>query len=543
MDLNDIFQSIADPGVPTVSSSVTDEMYQQMIAKQDEPPRGGSMITNTEEGKALGEAQGRNVVMYTPAPAPEKRVEQPITDPYEMTFKSIKDFSSRIEASKDFGERNRLMMDMRQSAVGVLEDAHTKAVAEVQRSLNLDKLRQQSEYYNLQAQHNPAFAAQANILQQRLTAAEQKVDPMAAQILKANPRLQTLIKTVDGELAIHTKMTDAMWQRQQKNLDKEEAKKEASADILAGMDANVRSTLIKQFPGLSDDVALAKFVTKDGHAKDWLPILQGTITPDNYLTEALKGNKPAKMMAILEQQKRTGMSQEIVVADMKDAERFVQDPNFMFAEMAKHGLAKKDELDKMASKLKLEDSKSTREGLMKFAIGNVDTYLRKKNEDRIDSNLTAWPQLPGKVSLLSLPEAAATYKRLESTLGQAPNLPTFAKAFLKDAPDNEGRLQRQAMLTDAYTSVLSAYGNGVFHVPFSPGMIADKNRKLAVATAWEAARSPQQIGADVRSGKFFTDVMNSAYEGITSLQGIGGVGGGQGAETLDAFFKGLTGGK
>jgi hypothetical protein len=518
------------------------DFYGEALTNKRGSSPSSSVITNVPSEASQVAPNKTQIVIEKPAPKTPAAEQKPVEDPYDIAFNSVKEMSAKISASQNYEERHRLMMDLRTSTMNVLEQAHTAAQAQSEKVFNLPLMRDQYQFALKKVQQFPEFQGQLVAFEKRLQQAEMRAQDMTKNIVKSNPKLQTLVKTVDGELEIQTKTTEAMWARQQKNLDRAELQKEAAADRLGMVDPNVRATLVAQFPGLNDDVALAKWLDKDGHGKDWLPIIQGTMPAESYLTEALKGNRPARMMAMLEQKKRTGQPEQVIAGDMKDAERFVQDPSFMLSEMTRYKIGTPEAVQNLAGKIKLEQSKADVESRMKMAIGNVDVYLRKKNEERIDTNLQSWPQVPGQPSLLSTPEAAATYKRLEQTLGSAPNITTFAKSFIKDAKTNEEKIARQALVSEAYSSAMASYGNGVFHVPFSPGFIADKNRGLKTASTWAAVRSPQQLGADVRSGKFFSDLATSAYEGITSLQGAGGIGAGNGAESLDAFLNGLVSG-
>lgn len=483
MDANELLLQLASFGDTGASASVPS------IGQSATPSK---MITNVP---SVQQQNPDAIFIPTQQAAPTK---QAPTDPYETAFAAVRAASVDISASTNYEDKYRKIMDLRTSAMTLVETAHAAATEQAEKMFNLVDMRKRHEFALQKVQKNPELQPQLQAFEKQYQMAEARAQEMAAKIIKANPKLQTFIKSVDGEIKIQTQMAEKGWDRQQKMLDKEDQQKEAAADVLAGMAAPVRETLVTQFPGLQDDVAMAKFITKDGHGKDWLPIIQGTLPPEGYLTEALKGNRPAQMMAILEQQKRTGLPPAVVREDMNYAQRFVQDKQFMAEEMLKNKLATPEEMKNMLGKSMLDTSKAGQEKMNAYALANVDRALFARTKNRIDSDLQGWGQVPGQPSLLATPEAASVYEKLKASTGRPPGIADFSKAFIADAKDNGEKLNRQALISDAYSGALAKAGSGIFHVPMNKDFIAEQDRKLKTVTAINAVNAASRAGQVVR---------------------------------------------
>lgn len=515
----------------TNSSTVTDDMLGQMLTGKNTGSKGGTVITNIPSVAA----QNQQATYIEPTPMQAAPVKQAPVDPYEVAFNAVREATVDISKSANYEEKQRKIMDLRTSAMTLVETAHAQATAQAEKMFNLQDLRQRHDFALKQVQKHPELQPQLIAFEKQFQSAEKQAADMAAKLVKANPKLQTFIKTVDGEIQLQSKMAEKGWDRQQRMLDKEDQQKEAAADVLAGMSGTVRETLTTQFPGLKDDVAMAKFITKDGHGKDWLPIIQGTVPPEQYLTEALKGNKPAGMMAMLEQQKRTGLPEAVVREDMNYAQRFVQDKQFMAEEMVKNKLATPEEVKNLLGKGMLDTSKAGQEKLNNYALANVDRAMFARTKNRIDSNLQSWGNIPGQPGLLATPEAAKVYEDLTSVMGKAPNIADFSKAFVADAKTNAEKLTRQALISESYSGALAKAGGGIFHVPMNNTFIAEQDRKLKTVTAINAVSTAGKAGQAVREG----------FSGAQSLMPLSVLGSTANAVvkpilgSLDEFMQGL----
>lgn len=521
MDANEMLQQLASFGDSGASAPDT---------SQATPSK---MITNVASVKD----QNPQATFLAPKPVAEK---QAVTDPYEVAFNAVKEASVDISSSTNYEEKQRKIMDLRTSAMSLVENAHAQATAQAEKMFNLNDLRQRHAFALQQVQKHPELQPQLVLFEKQYQNAEASAQDMAAKLVKGNPKLQTFIKTVDGEISLQSKMAEHGWDRQQKALDKADQQKESAADILAGMSGNVRETLVTQFPGLKDDVAMAKFLTKDGHGKDWLPIIQGTVPPEDYLKEALGGSKPAQMMAMLEQQKRTGLPPAVVKEDMNYAQRFVQDPTFMAQELVQNHLATPEEMKNLVGKSSLDSSKAGQEKLKNYALANVDKVLFARTKNRIDSDLQSWSQVPGQPSLLSTPEAAKVFGDLQSVSGRAPNISDFSKAFIADASTAVDKISRQALISDAYSGVLSKAGGGIFHVPMGPGYIDEQKARLKTSTVLSEISGANKVGRAVREGLSGAQSLMPLSLATTGLNELAKPVLG----TLDDFVQGLlSGGK
>ena len=476
------------------------------------------------------------------APKPVQEAKPPAADPYEVAFASVREASAAISSATSFEEKSRKILELRSSAMTLVETAHTQATAQAEKMYNLADLRQRHAFALQKVQKNPELQPQLLVFEKQYQIAEKQAQDMAAKIVKANPKLQTFIKTVDGEISLQTKMAEKGWERSQRMLDKEDQQKEAAADVLAGMAGSVREVLTTQFPGLKDDVAMAKFITKDGHGKDWLPIIQGTVPPEGYLTEALKGNRPAQMMAVLEQQKRTGLPPAVVREDMNYAQRFVQDKQFMAQELIDSKLATPEEVQNLIGKGMLDTSKAGQEKLQAYAMSRVSDALFARTKRRIDGDLESWNQVPGQPSILSSPEAAKVYENLKSTLGatagtkKSVTIQDFSKAFIADAQTNPEKLARQALISDAYSGVLAKAGGGIFHIPMGPGYILDEQNKLTTETVLDsiARRAGRVVGGAVIGAQSIMP-LSTLSRGVSQVVKPA-------LSTLDEFVQGLISG-
>lgn len=518
------------------------ELLQQLANMGDSAEATASPSTVITNVPSVQEANPSAIYIAPKAP----KQTAPVVDPYTVAMNAVKEASVDITNATSYEEKQRKIMDLRTAAMTLVETAHGNAVTQAEAMYNLPDLRKRYSYAQKEVQKNPAFQAQFAAFEKTFQNAEVRAQAMAEKMVKANPKLQTFIKTVDGEIQLQSKMAEKGWDRQQRMLDKEEQQKEAAADILAGMSGTVRETLVTQFPGLKDDVAMAKFLSKDGHGKDWLPVIQGTIPPEDYLKEGLLGNQPARMMAVLEQQKRTGLPIAVVKEDLNYAQRFVQDSQFMAQELIQNKLATPEEVKNMVGKGMLDTTKAGQEKLKSYALSKVSDALFARTKNRIDSDITSWQQVPGQPSLLSSPEAAKVFETLSSNLGTIPgtrssiSIADFSRAFIADAKTNEEKLSRQALISDAYSGVLAKQGAGIFHMPMNQAYIADQQRRVKTATTIQAITNAGKLGQGVRDSfagasdlmplNVLTQTANEAYKPILS--------------TLDEFVNGLLqGGK
>jgi len=471
-----------------------------------------------------------------------KQPTQNIQNPANNSHQFVQDYQKRIMEAPTYEAKNTLMAEFRQAAEARIVAAHQAVSKVADNDMQVPQWRQRLNQAVELDKRNPELQGLDSELTAKIRAETQRREGEArkvtGELLKSNPQLSSFISTVEDTLKTGQAHAEKQWQLNVRNLDKEEAKKEAAAQLLAGTDPNVRETLVTKFPDLKDDVSMARFATQN--PKEMLPILQGTIPPENYLKEGLAGNRAAKMMAVLEQAKRTGMDEKTVAGDVNYAQQLVDNPALLTKELQRYGLAQEAAMMKKMETSLIAGGQDAQKQAKLASIGLVDKVLFSRNKERIESNIENWPTIPGKPSILSTPEAATAYQTLKEATGKQPSLQAFASAYVGETGiPAEERIRRQQQIADSYSATMQKLGNGVLHVPYNEGYVKDRTREMMVRTGKSAVDSMAgRIGAAVKDSFSLNNPWNPlAMPGIAANAVLKPI-----VPTLDEFMNGLVNG-
>lgn len=556
-----------------------DEQLQELIASNSIGYTGTSPDPYTE---APGESAPSRMFTNIPevrssSPVPvswvgQEQVQpptQPIAkiNPFDSAFQGIRDFTTQVEAAKTYGDKNRLMLDLRQNAMTYVEKAQAEAKADIEKKIGLDQFRQ--VYTNAQqiAAQNPKYAKELFAMEQQMAVMEGRAQSLTAAALKENVQLQTYIKTVDKELQIQDQMARKFEADQQKKLDKLDSQKEAAFDILAGVkpevvdtiaelftDPNTKQSNFKDANGKLDSVAMAKFITSH-KGKEWEPLLSGTIPEDKYLAYGLMGNKAAKVMAITQQSKLTGQSLPSVKQDVDYAESLLMNPNLLAQEMKTYnipsGLTKAEE-DKAKAKNIMgggTPSKKEQEDTLLKNIGNVEKVLAARTDRKL-SDISTWNP---EHTPLSDPTAQNIYESTKLKLGRKPDIVEFAKAYVNEPGlEPEIKAAREKAILTGYEANAEKSMKGIFSVPLTKGDIADRLRKIRVGTTLDTVNKPG-VSASARGiGASLSSIMSTgaqmyAGSGVGSFISASAINNPSSTVdvpgTIDEFLTGLLRGK
>ena len=554
MSLEDTLQSFV-PDETVTSSTVPEDFF-----SSETPTPSNRMFTNVPQVRNQATKDGMDVTYLQPKQVAEKVLTQnpevqKLVNPLDAAFQTIRDYSSQISEATTFESKQRLMLDLRQSAITHIEKAQEEAKTRIEASMGLPQFRQ--TFMNAQriAAQNPKYAKDILTLEQQLTTMESRAQSLTAGALKANTGIQTFIKAVDGELQIQEKMASQFQQQQIKKLDRLDQQKEAASDILAGAKPEAIDTITRIFPGLQDDpVAQAKFITSH-KGKEWQPILDGTITEDKYLSSALSGNQAAKAMAITQQAKLTGQSIQAVKQDVDYAESLVMNPNLLAQEMKKYGIPSglsPDEEKKLKAQSVLGGGKKSKEEIFaehQRAIGNVEKILAYRADSKLN-DISTWS--PDQ-SPLSDPTAQNIYESTKLKLGRKPDVVEFAKAYINEpGVEPEIKKVREQTILSGYQNNAEKSMKGIFSVPLSKGDISDRMRKIRVGITLDSIQKPGVMAGAREFGASLASVLSvgsSMYagSGVGSFVSANDINNPSStvnpAGTLDEFFTGLLRGK
>lgn len=510
-----------------------DEILNSLVA---EGGGSSSFITNIPSAQAEASIEGKNVTFLQPAPPPTQAPQEPqARDPYADALATMRSTVDKINAATTAEDKSRLLYDLRSSAIPVIETAQKAVTTQLEREFGLDRIRKQADYFTQQAMYNPAFAQQANVLQQRLQQSETRVQSMVAQRLNANPRLQAFIKTVDGELAIQADGIKKMEASSIKKLAAEETAQEEAKILLAGADQNVLSHIKSLDNNLQSDVEVARFL-KGAKGKEWAPFVQGLVPPEKYLEAALSGSTVGQTLAVKEQMKRTGASEREVINDMRLMANLVSSPAALAEEFKKKGIPLSPEITKAIQTQSLNPSNAGKQQLQQFALQNIDKLMLKQTQGRLESDISSWSADTG---LMGDPVAKQTFDALKAkNLDKPVDVRSFAKAYLNGPDvDKEERARREKILFSAYDRTFATKGSGgLFHQPIPRGVIEDGKRAISAVSAMDsiAARAGRFLGENLSGAASITPIagLYQAHEKILQTE----------YQTLDAFFQGLVSG-
>lgn len=488
------------------------------------------MFTNLPDVAQESVGEGRRTIFMQPE---QTQTQQPVINPLDTAFQSIRDFTSKIGEAKSWEDKQRLMLDMRQNAISHIEKAQEEAKTRIEANLGLPRMREVFQNAQAIAQQQPKYAKDLMTLEQQLSQMENRAQAMTAAALKSNVGIQSFIKTVDNEMSIQEKLIQQSQMLQLKRLEKEEFAKEAAADVLAGVKPEALDTLTQIFPAMKgDNVAIAKFVTSSG--KDWKPILDGQIQEDKYLQSALLGHKPSRVMAIVEEAKRTGSSVKSVESQVDYAETLLNNPDLFAKEKARYlGVSEKEMKNEAAKKLLNKESKDELAAQRQKDIGDIEKIMAAKTEQRLQ-DITTWAP---NTSPLADPEGQKIFAELQQKLSRTPNVVEFAKAFV-NAPDltPEIRKTRVQAIQSGYEMAAKASQKTLLHVPISDGQIKDNMRKLEVAAVVDniASRAGAFIGKNLTGAADITPMANilKFHENVLKSE----------YNSLESFFNGLVSG-
>lgn len=430
-------------------------------------PAGQRVITNQPDlAASLGDTityLASNQPTQQQATAPKGAVSAPApTQLNDEVFANVKKQMEIIVAETDMSKKEGLMMDLR-SAMGELgakaiSDARTLAESQV----GIPQLKQQLERRMQMDRAHPLWARYQSdsdetiAVRTQLNQAMGRAEQIANDMIKQNPKLAALDKSVGGFISMQERLLQSAAMRQEKKAEEVDA-------IIGTMSPETLDTVYQVRPDLKgDQTATADFLKQRYKDKDWRPIIDGAIPAEQFMQAGLAGNKVAEQAAVKMQAAKTGMAPDVVQKQMDVLKQFVNDAGAAEKMIKTFGLLTAEDAKKYKTLAMMPDKNSQAEAA-KIRLGMADQLASKIAAGYIDRDLANWPVKPGEVSLYNLPEAAPIFEKFRASTGRDPNILEFNQAFVnQEGISKEEMIRRQDLTITAYTKALMNVNNGVF---------------------------------------------------------------------------------
>lgn len=387
-------------------------------------------------------------------------------------FKPFQDQLNAIAAEKDPIKKQQLMIATEASFGTLMAEKSKEARTLAEQQLGIEEMRKQLVNNEKLDRADPKwkdFQSDSKMtaqVRQTLTQLESRVDSHAQGLLRDNPDIARLAKTIDGNFALQRGLIQKAELADLNRTGKAEQKQEALNSLMSSIPPEVRGSFVKMNPSLQDDTTFAAYImqaAKSGKDKDSFDALMtGAVTPENYLQAGLTGNTIAARLAAVEQASRTGLPKDVVEKNMQAAAAFVSQPEYFLKAATSTGLMTSAQAKVYAAKLAAGDKEGNKElALQRLAL--VEPFMSAIQKQTIDKDILSWPKAEGEPTIDQAPGALPVIEKFRATAGRNPSIQEFSSAYLSQpglTPQETS--QRNQLVGDAYARALERSKMGIF---------------------------------------------------------------------------------
>lgn len=518
-------QLVTDYGA--VISPTQQQLEDRGVFTDTRPSQSGSrLITNLPDM-----ARQADVYIQPQPPVPQNTPQESVKREAQKDF--ISSYEERLLQTTNFLEKQRIMNEFQDNAMQRLGAAQRATARVVEGDMNLPAYRLKLSKMIEQDKRNRELEGMDSPETSQMRSAVLKMEEQARKttedILKNSPDIKTFQSAVTNTLTQHAKLADKMLADQEKLLAKKEAEQEAAQQVASMVAPETRQAIVNMNPAMRDDVNFAKFVVNGGGKdKNWKPILDGTLTPSDYVPAAIQGNTAARGLAISEYAVRTGKSVLEAENEMRIAESVGKSPTMALEAYFKEGVMSKKEVDQYTTALATADSAARKEITAKLQM-KIPDFMQKRTENSVKAD-------PTKIAAIMQDEefnqAAVVTAQKQ---GKPPSSFSVALTYINaEGISNQERIARQEKVSKAYAETIAKEGaSGIFHPPFQKDQLAayasNAKKQLASKTVSDALSA--RIGALFGEAGNFLGSYNAPNQGQFA-RSLGGLAVGMGDEFM-----------
>jgi hypothetical protein len=449
----------------------------------------------------------------------------------------LQPYEARLAATNDFMSKQAIMNELQTDAMQRIGNAQKVTTSSVENKLGLPPLRAQLARMIQEDSRDRELQGTDSQETSKLRMAVLKMEEAARKttqdILSNNPELKTFTSAVTTTLKTHERMAEKAFNDATKLMEKKEAEKEASAQIVSSKDTAAREYISALHPAMKNDIEYAKFITKGGGSnKEWQPIVDGTIQDSDYVTAYLAtDNKAARMLAASEEARRTGRNPNEIDKDLKDADTLVKNPTLALEEFAKAGLFKSPKEVNALKMQVMNGDATTRKQVASTIIAKMPEYFQAKAIQRTQT-------VPSQ-EMMADPGFAEAYTITTQKKGAPATIVDAGTAWMNEKDiSNSEKIRRQKFVSDEYAKSLSKRsGSNIFFPQMDVGRITDEKRKVYDKLTSGSISETFASKLGNMAGEVINGIPRSPTFKLQSML-IG-----EGAKTFDEFLSGLKGAK
>jgi len=378
-------------------------------------------------------------------------------DPLTSAYTDVQAKMAEIEKETDPILKGRGLVQLDQMVGTFGADVVSKTRKEAELQFNVPLLRKNLEAMEMKDRQHPMWqqyltdSQETTAVRRTLMDAEQKVETYAQRLIKEHRPLNALNSSVQTFKAIQGRLLEREITRNEVANDKAEA-------IVSGLSPDVKEALFSARPDLAGNkIGLATFLTTElsKNRKDWEPILSGTLTDNDYVSQAAVGNRAAAFVLAHKQAKLSGQDVKEAQGDIRMLQDFVNNPLRGTEIFNKLPYISKEEKDAYRKFAQSPNPKDQQEAAKVRAV-----YAPFILRDQLTARATDIRRTP----LYTLPEVQETMKKFETASGRMPTTQEFFNAFVnKRELTPEQKTARHQMVTGALTTSIrnankNAYG-------------------------------------------------------------------------------------
>jgi hypothetical protein len=502
-------QLVTDYGA-TVSPT-QQQLEDRGVFTETSPSQSGSrLITNLPDL-----AGGPNTTfIQPPPPVSQHTLGESVKREAQKDF--ISAYEERLLRTENFLEKQRLMNELQDNAMQRLGAAQKATYNVIEHDMNLpayrNKLGKMIELDKRNRTLEGLDSPETSQLRTAVLKMEEQARKTTEDILKNSPDIKIFQTSVKTTLDQHGRLADKMLAEQEKLLAKKESEAEAAQQIASTVPPETRKAIVNMNPAHADDVIFAKFIAGGGGKdKNWKPILDGTLTPSDYVGAALQGNTAARGLALSEYATRSGKTTLEAENEMRVAESIAKSPSLALEAYVKEGVLLPAVAKQFQTALATADVSARKEINAKLQ-SMIPDLMQKRSEAFVKSD-------PTKVAaILQNQEFNQAAERTAQRQGKPPTTFDVAMEYInaKDI-DNKERIARQEAVSKAYALAIAKEGSsGIFHPPFQKdqlaGFASKAKKQLVSKTVSEAL--------NVRLGNFYNQLTSDDGDKYAVQKGI-----------------------